>query len=70
MIFFGDAGNAYMARENIHLFRGYKRSLGSGFRILIPMVGIMGFDFGYSFDDNGTEQRYQWKTHFQIGKGF
>jgi outer membrane protein insertion porin family len=70
VILFGDAGNAYLARKNIHLFKGYKRSLGSGFRILIPMVGIMGFDFGYSFDDNGTEKKNQWKTHFQIGKGF
>jgi outer membrane protein insertion porin family len=70
VILFSDAGNAYLAKKNIHLFKGYKRSVGTGFRILIPMVGIMGFDFGYSFDRNGTSDSGQWKTHFQIGKGF
>ena len=50
VILFADAGNAYLTKKDIHLTKGYKRSFGPGFRILIPMVGIMGFDFGYALD--------------------
>ncbi len=70
IILFTDAGNAYLARKNIHLFKGYKRSVGAGFRVLIPLVGIMGFDFGYSLDSLPGMHKNQWKTHFQIGRGF
>ncbi len=67
VILFADAGNSYLALDDIKLTRGYYRSIGPGFRIIIPFVGVMGFDFGYAFDglDKG-----KWKTHFQIGRGF
>jgi outer membrane protein insertion porin family len=70
IILFADAGNSYLERKSIHLFNHYYRSIGPGFRVLIPMVGIMGFDFGYALD--GAERGYKghWKTHFQIGRGF
>ena len=67
VLLFADAGNAYLTKRNITPFRGYYRSAGPGFRVLIPLVGIMGFDFGYAFD--GPE-KHSWKTHFQIGRGF
>jgi outer membrane protein insertion porin family len=67
VLLFADAGNAYTEFGDIDLFKGYYRSVGPGFRIVIPMIGIMGFDFGYALD--GAE-KYSWKTHFQIGRGF
>jgi outer membrane protein insertion porin family len=70
VILFADAGNSYLAKSDVHLFKGYKRSIGPGFRVLIPLVGIMGFDFGYALDSLNGSQKGQWKTHFQIGRGF
>lgn len=67
VLLFADAGNAYLTRRDVTPFKGYNRSVGPGFRVLIPLVGIMGFDFGYAFDGVG---RNSWKTHFQIGRGF
>ena len=67
ILLFADAGNAYGQMDDINLFKGYYRSVGPGFRIIVPMIGIMGFDFGYAFD--GLEKG-RWKTHFQIGRGF
>ncbi len=67
ILLFADAGNAYRTLEDIRLFKRYFRSVGPGFRIVIPYVGIMGFDFGYAFDGL---QKGQWSTHFQIGRGF
>jgi len=32
-------------------------------------VGVIGFDFGYSFDKVYGEKQ-GWKPHFQIGQGF
>jgi outer membrane protein insertion porin family len=67
ILLFADAGNAYLNSNDIHLTNGYVRSVGPGFRIVIPLVGIMGFDFGYPFDG---PDKHHIKTHFQIGKGF
>jgi outer membrane protein insertion porin family len=67
ILLFADAGNAYRNLKDIRLFKRYYRSVGPGFRIVIPLVGIMGFDFGYAFDGS---RRGQWNTHFQIGRGF
>jgi outer membrane protein insertion porin family len=67
ILLFADAGNAYLNFENVTPFRRLNRSVGFGFRIVIPFVGIMGFDFGYPFD--GLD-RHEWKSHFQIGRGF
>ena len=47
-----------------------KRSVGAGVRLFMPMLGIIGIDFGYGFDHyNQLGQREgQWKVHFQFGK--
>lgn len=67
VLLFADAGNAYLKLQDIRPFKRYYRSVGPGFRIVIPMIGIMGFDFGYAFDGLN---KGQWQTHFQIGRGF
>lgn len=44
-----------------------KRSAGVGVRVFLPMVGLLGVDWGYGFDDptNGKSQ-----FHFVIGQQF
>jgi outer membrane protein insertion porin family len=67
ILLFADAGNAYLSLKNVKPFKRFYRSVGLGFRVVIPFVGIMGFDFGFPFD--GTD-KHEWKSHFQIGRGF
>lgn len=46
---FAEAGNAWMGAQN---FKPYelKRSAGVGLRVMLPMVGLLGVDWGYGFD--------------------
>jgi len=63
---FIDAGNAYKSLKYMRLADLYT-SGGVGFRVEIPMMGIIGFDFGYGFDkDKGRK----WLPHFQLGVTF
>ncbi len=41
-----------------------KKSVGFGVRFMVPMLGILGFDWGYGFDSNKTDK---WEFHFQFG---
>lgn len=64
-ILFFDAGNSYHSFSQInpaHL----KRGLGPGIRLEIPMVGLVGVDFGYGIDARPRK----WEIHFQVGKVF
>jgi outer membrane protein insertion porin family len=69
VLLFADAGNAYLNGDGLrnHMFSNMYKSVGFGFRVVAPMIGIIGFDFGYPFngDNRGTL-----KPHFQIGRGF
>ena len=44
-----------------------KRSAGVGVRVFLPMIGLLGVDWGYGFDDsvNGGSQ-----FHFVLGQQF
>ncbi|GAB4337368.1 MAG: outer membrane protein assembly factor BamA [Calditrichia bacterium] len=68
-LMFIEAGNVWetAAETNIHNLR---RSVGFGVRLFMPMIGIIGIDFGYGFDhfDTNGIRKGQWKTHFQFGK--
>jgi len=69
-ILFADAGNAWATIPDLNPL-DLKRSLGFGFRVQTPMLGMIGFDFGYGFDRkdiDGTPAG--WKTHFQFGPQF
>ncbi|MCD7710768.1 MAG: outer membrane protein assembly factor BamA, partial [Porphyromonadaceae bacterium] len=46
---FAEAGNAWTEVKNINPFK-LKRSAGVGIRIYLPMIGLMGIDWGYGFD--------------------
>jgi outer membrane protein insertion porin family len=71
---FGDAGNTWSGIENINPTDLYPGA-GFGVRLLVPMLGLMGFDFGYGFKNPGNSDPFStqangWKFHFQMGKGF
>ncbi len=63
---FADAGNTWNSFGEFNL-SDLKRGAGLGVRLEIPMLGLLGFDFGYGFDrtDGGG-----WEPHFQIGRTF
>lgn len=68
-LFFAEAGNAWEHVWETDPFK-LRRSAGVGVRLFMPMVGIIGIDFGYGFDyinSDGSRQG-KWKVHFQFGK--
>jgi outer membrane protein insertion porin family len=70
-LLFAEGGNAW---ENISETNPFdlRRSAGIGFRLFMPMIGIIGVDFGYGFDGDkniyGQRERGGWKVHFQFGR--
>lgn len=67
---FAEAGAAYDSFKNYSPF-DLKRSAGLGVRVIMPMFGLLGIDFGYGFDaPPGTTQRNGWETHFILGQQF
>ncbi|MEW6413522.1 MAG: outer membrane protein assembly factor BamA [Candidatus Zixiibacteriota bacterium] len=65
-LLFFDAGNSWLRKRDIRPFADLYKGAGLGFRIAVPGIGTLGFDFGYAFD--GDDQG--WKPHFQIGTTF
>ena len=59
----GDTWNSFTAARPAYL----RKSLGAGFRIFIPMMGTIGFDFAYGFDRDRIYGGPSWETHFQFG---
>ena len=68
-LLFFDAGNSWLHRKDIKPLTGLYKGVGVGFRIMIPGMGTMGFDFGYALDDYWGEGK-GWKPHFQYGTTF
>lgn len=67
---FMEAGNAWYNVKDFNPFQ-LKRSAGLGVRIMLPMVGLMGIDWGYGFDaPNGTSQIGGSNVHFVLGQQF
>jgi outer membrane protein insertion porin family len=62
-LFFFDAGNTWNSFREIRP-NELKRGVGFGVRFEIPMLGQMGFDFGYGLDREGGGG---WEPHFQLG---
>ena len=63
---FLEGGNCWSDIRKFNPFQ-IKRSAGIGARIFLPMIGLLGVDWGYGFDDktNGGSQ-----FHFVIGQQF
>ncbi len=67
---FLEAGNSWDAFKEFDPFN-VKRSAGVGIRITIPMMGMMGVDYGYGFDDiPGKADANKGQFHFSINQQF
>ncbi|MEE2657546.1 MAG: outer membrane protein assembly factor BamA [Candidatus Latescibacterota bacterium] len=67
---FSDAGNAWRGVGDIDP-TDLAKSVGLGFRVMTPMLGMIGFDFAYGFDRREVDgQRPGISTHFQFGPRF
>lgn len=74
-LLFAEGGNVWANSSEVDVF-GLKRSAGFGARILVLPIGMLGFDYGYGFDDaygpkgipDGKPEK--WKFHFVFGRGF
>lgn len=70
LIAFAEAGNLWSSFKTADVF-DLKRSIGFGARLMLPAVGIIGFDLGYGFDRKIVDgQDPSWLFHFQFGRGF
>ncbi len=71
LLTFVEGGNVYESFARADFF-DLKRSAGFGARLLINPIGMIGFDYGYGFDDvfprDGRPDG--WRFHFVFGKGF
>ena len=67
---FLEAGNAWDNFDNFNPF-AVKRSAGFGVRIMLPMIGMMGLDYGWGLDDiAGKSDANGGQFHFSIGQQF
>jgi outer membrane protein insertion porin family len=66
---FLEAGNSWYDFTEYNPFR-IKRAAGLGVRIFLPMFGLMGFDWGYGFDDGYTKGTGGSQFHFIMGQQF
>jgi len=69
---FVEGGNAWANTRNFNPF-DMKRSAGAGVRIYLPMVGLMGIDWAYGFDEvytSGGWNKGGGQFHFILGQEF
>jgi outer membrane protein insertion porin family len=70
---FADGGNTWASFSQINPLDLYK-SVGVGIRINIPMLGLMGVDFGWGLDDptpdDFTRKPNGFKLDFMMNRGF
>lgn len=64
---FLEGGNCWSDIREFNPFQ-IKRSAGVGVRIYLPMIGLLGVDWGYGFDTSDPSRRSQF--HFVIGQQF
>jgi len=70
-LIFAEAGDTWRNFEDVDPLN-LRRSVGIGARIFMPMIGIIGFDYAYGFDNiDSAGKRYgKWEPHFVFGRGF
>ncbi len=68
---FAEAGKVWSDFRHSDPF-SMKRSVGIGGRVFMPMIGIIGFDYGYGFDRLNSDGNPdpKWKMHFVFGRSF
>jgi outer membrane protein insertion porin family len=65
-LFFFDAGDTWNSTDEFRL-TDLRKGAGFGIRLEIPLLGQIGFDYGYGFDQIGGGR---WEPHFLIGPQF
>ena len=71
-LIFGELGNVWSNFDVIDPF-DLKRSAGIGVRTYMPMIGLLGFDMGYGFDDTTYDENklpQGWNYHILFGMPF
>ena len=65
-LLFYDIGGTW---NSLSTFRAsdFKQGFGFGFRIDVPMLGEIGFDYGYGIN---REEGARWEPHLQLGGPF
>ena len=66
---FLEGGNSWSDIKKFNPFQ-IKRSAGVGARIFLPMVGLLGIDWGYGFDNDVSGRKGGSQFHFIIGQQF
>lgn len=66
---FAEAGNAWSKIDNYNPFDVH-RSAGVGVRVFLPMLGLLGIDYGYGFDAVPGVTDWQKSFHFVLGQQF
>ena len=67
---FAEGGNAWNSVKKFNPF-DMKRSVGAGVRIFLPMVGLLGIDWAYGFDNVLGSKTYGGShIHFILGQEF
>ena len=69
---FAEAGNVWEDFNNVDPFN-LKRSAGVGVRLFMPMLGMLGYDMGYGFDNVGNFENdgpRGWEHHLIFGMPF
>jgi len=69
-----DLGNAYLGGWDVQpiAFKNLYKSLGFGVRLVVPNLGVIGFDMAYGFDypDPRRRDHGEWRPHFNFGTSF
>lgn len=69
-LLFVEGGNSWTDVKKFNPFE-LKRSAGVGVRIFLPMIGLMGIDWAYGFDDVYNSSSYSGSHfHFILGQEF
>ncbi len=68
-LLFLEGGNCWEKIEKFNPFE-IKRSAGVGLRVMLPMVGLLGIDWGWGFDPILNKERSGSQFHFVIGQQF
>jgi len=67
---FFEAGNLWGSTDTIN-YSDLKKSAGLGLRLYLPIIGLIGLDYGYGFDpvdSNLGEENQGWKFIFSFGQ--
>ncbi|MFA5712730.1 MAG: outer membrane protein assembly factor BamA [Bacteroidales bacterium] len=68
-LLFLEGGNSWSDIRSFNPF-SIKRSAGIGVRVMLPIVGLLGIDWGYGFDTSHEGQKGGSNFHFVIGQQF